>query len=79
MTTIQSIINAILAAIPGSTTKNSVDTVKAGDASVGVTGIITTFLASQAVLQKAVELGANFVITHEPTFYNHLAACRSEK
>jgi len=43
-----------------------------GDPSVEVTGIVTTFLASQAVLQKAVELGANFIITHEPTFYNHL-------
>lgn len=72
MTTIQSVIDIILAAKPGSTTIDTIDTIKAGDASQEVTGIITTFLASQAVLQKAVELGSNFVITHEPTFYNHL-------
>jgi putative NIF3 family GTP cyclohydrolase 1 type 2 len=72
MPTIQTIIDTILAAIPGSMTTDTVDTVKTGDSSVEVTGIVTTFLASQAVLQKAVELGANFIITHEPTFYNHL-------
>lgn len=72
MITIQDTIQTILAAIPGSTTTDTVDTIKAGDPSQPVTGIVTTFLASQAVLQKAVDLGANFVITHEPTFYNHL-------
>jgi putative NIF3 family GTP cyclohydrolase 1 type 2 len=72
MTTIQSIIDTILAAIPGSVTTETVDTIKTGDPTQPVTGIVTTFLASQAVLQKAVDLDANFVITHEPTFYNHL-------
>lgn len=72
MITIQKVIDTILAEIPGSTTRDTVDTIKAGDPTQPVTGIITTFLASQAVLQKAVDIGANFVITHEPTFYNHL-------
>jgi putative NIF3 family GTP cyclohydrolase 1 type 2 len=72
MPTIQSIIHTILTAIPGSITTDTVDTVKTGDASHEATGIVTTFLASQSVLQKAVALGANFIITHEPTFYNHL-------
>jgi putative NIF3 family GTP cyclohydrolase 1 type 2 len=72
MKPIQSIIDTILAAIPGSTTIDTVDTIKVGDPAQPVTGIVTTFLASQAVLQKAVDLGANLVITHEPTFYNHL-------
>lgn len=72
MMTIQEVIQTILAAVPNATTTETVDTVKAGDANWPVTGIVTTFLASQAVLQKAAALGANFVITHEPTFYNHL-------
>jgi putative NIF3 family GTP cyclohydrolase 1 type 2 len=72
MITIQEVIRTILADIPNSTTTKTVDTVKSGDPNQPVTGIVTTFLASQAVLQKAVYLGANFVITHEPTFYNHL-------
>lgn len=72
MTTIQTVIDTILASIPGSITTNTVDTIKAGNTSDTLTGIVTTFLASQGVLRKAVELGANFIITHEPIFYNHL-------
>ena len=51
---------------------NSVDTVKAGDPSTPVTGIATTFLDTMDVLREANRRGANLVITHEPTFYNHL-------
>src|SRR5215469_10036802 len=51
---------------------NTVDTVKAGDPSTPVTGIATTFLDTMDVLREANRLGANLVITHEPTFYNHL-------
>jgi putative NIF3 family GTP cyclohydrolase 1 type 2 len=50
---------------------DTVDTVKAGDASVVVTGIATTFLDTMDVLREASRRGANLVITHEPTFYNH--------
>jgi putative NIF3 family GTP cyclohydrolase 1 type 2 len=51
---------------------NTVDTVKAGDPSTPVTGIATTFLDTMDVLREAFRRGANLVITHEPTFYNHL-------
>src|SRR5215472_9774734 len=51
---------------------NTVDTVKAGDPSTPVTGIATTFLDTMDVLREANRRGANLVITHEPTFYNHL-------
>jgi putative NIF3 family GTP cyclohydrolase 1 type 2 len=50
---------------------NTVDTIKAGDANTEVTGVVVTFMDTYAVLQHAVELGANLIITHEPTFYNH--------
>jgi putative NIF3 family GTP cyclohydrolase 1 type 2 len=53
---------------------NTVDTVKAGDSSVVVSGIVTTFLDTMEVLREANRRGANLVITHEPTFYNHLDA-----
>jgi putative NIF3 family GTP cyclohydrolase 1 type 2 len=72
MTSIQSVIDKILTQIPNALTVDTVDTIKAGDPSQQVTGIVTTFLASQAVLEKALNLGANLIITHEPTFYNHL-------
>ena len=56
------------AKIPAST----VDTVKAGDPSTPVTGIATTFLDTMDVLREAQRRGLNLVISHEPTFYNHL-------
>jgi putative NIF3 family GTP cyclohydrolase 1 type 2 len=70
--TIQQIIDTILTEIPGAPFAETVDTVKTGDPAQAVTAIVTTFLANQRVVQRAVDLGANFVITHEPTFYNHL-------
>ena len=48
----------------------SVDALKAGDPSTNVTGIVTTSMATLAVLQQAVKAGANFVITAQPTFYS---------
>ena len=34
-----------------------------------VTGVVTTAMATLAVLQQAVKAGANVVITSQPTFY----------
>jgi putative NIF3 family GTP cyclohydrolase 1 type 2 len=48
----------------------TVDTFKAGEPSTNVTRIVTTSLASLSVLSRAVKLGANMVITSEPTFYS---------
>jgi putative NIF3 family GTP cyclohydrolase 1 type 2 len=69
--TIQSVIDLILSTIPEAPWENSVDTIKAGDPSRQVRGIVTTFMATRAVIEAARELGANFIITHEPTYYNH--------
>jgi putative NIF3 family GTP cyclohydrolase 1 type 2 len=52
--------------------EETIDTVKTGDPNQKVTGIVTTFQANMAVIQKTISLGANFIITHEPTFYSHL-------
>jgi putative NIF3 family GTP cyclohydrolase 1 type 2 len=70
--TIQEAINRILQNIPGAPFSDTVDVVKTGNAGQTLTGIVTTFLASQAVIEKAIGLGRNLVITHEPLFYNHL-------
>jgi len=70
--TILQVIDTILDAVPGAQREETVDIIKAGDASQPVKGIVTTFMASYAVIRKAVSLGANLIITHEPTFYNHL-------
>jgi len=50
----------------------TVDTFKAGDPDTPVTGIVTTHLATLDVLQRAVTANKNFIISHEPVFYNHL-------
>lgn len=52
----------------------TVDTVKAGDPSTVVTGVVTTSLATMAVLQQAVKAGANLIITGAPTFYSRADA-----
>ncbi len=49
----------------------TVDTFKAGNPDTPVTCIVTTFMATEDVLERSVAAGCNFVITHEPTFYNH--------
>lgn len=54
--------------------EDTVDTFKGGNPDVPVTGIATTFLATMEVLKKAKAQGLNLIITHEPTFYNHLDA-----
>lgn len=69
--TIQQVIDLILKSIPGAPFKQTVDTIKSGDASQRVTGIVTTMFATVEVIKKAAAIGANFIIAHEPTFYNH--------
>ena len=56
---------------PATVPSDTVDTIKAGDPSTPVTGIAVTFLDTMDVLREANRRGANLVITHEPTFYNH--------
>jgi putative NIF3 family GTP cyclohydrolase 1 type 2 len=49
----------------------TVDTFKAGDPDMPVTGIATTMMATFDVLRRAAAANANLIITHEPTFYSH--------
>ena len=50
----------------------TVDTFKAGNPDSPVTGIAVTMMATMDVLERAAAAGDNLIITHEPTFYNHL-------
>ncbi|HEY7565925.1 MAG TPA: Nif3-like dinuclear metal center hexameric protein [Gemmatimonadaceae bacterium] len=50
----------------------TVDTFKDGDPTTTVTGIAVTMMATFDVIRRAVASGANLIITHEPTFYDHL-------
>ncbi len=69
--TIQNAIETIIAAVPGAPLPETIDTVKIGDPSQEITSIVMTFAATSEVIEKAIQLGANFIISHEPIFYNH--------
>jgi putative NIF3 family GTP cyclohydrolase 1 type 2 len=49
----------------------TVDTFKAGRPEAAVRGITTTGMATLDVLRRSSAAGRNFIVTHEPTFYNH--------
>jgi putative NIF3 family GTP cyclohydrolase 1 type 2 len=70
--TIRQVIDNLQADIPGAPFPKTVDTIKAGDPEQPVKGIVTTMFATDAVIEKTISMGANFIIAHEPTFYNHL-------
>ena len=51
---------------------DTVDTFKAGNPDAPVSGIAVTMMATLDVLQRAAAAGDNLIITHEPTFFDHL-------
>ena len=51
--------------------ENTVDTFKSGDPKSEVRGIAVGWMGYTWALQKALDLGCNMFITHEPTYYNH--------
>lgn len=67
--TVQQIIDTVTKGI--TVGAGTVDTLKAGKADTVVTGIVTTMFATVEVIRKAIDLKSNFIIAHEPTFYNH--------
>lgn len=69
--TVQQVIDLFIQQVPGGALNNTVDTLKSGNPYTKVTGIVTTMFATIAVIRKAIDLNANFIIAHEPTFYNH--------
>ncbi len=50
----------------------TVDKFKAGNPQTPLKGIATCMFADMNVLREAVAKDCNFIITHEPVFYNHL-------
>lgn len=69
--TVKQIMDLFIKDVPGGVLSETVDTLKSGSPDTKVTGIVTTMFATIAVIRNAIDLGANFIIAHEPTFYNH--------
>ena len=59
--------------------EQTVDVFKAGNPDVELKGIAVCMFADVPTLRKAVDEGCNFIITHEPVFYNHLDETESLK
>jgi putative NIF3 family GTP cyclohydrolase 1 type 2 len=70
--TAREIVAAIQHQIPISWDAPTVDTFKAGNPDTPVNGIAVTMMATMDVLQRAAAHGDNLIITHEPTFFDHL-------
>lgn len=70
--TAREIISRIQAHVGVPWQAETVDTFKAGNPDEPVTGIAVTMMATMDVLERAAASGKNLIITHEPTFYNHL-------
>ena len=70
--TAREVISRIQARVGVPWQAETVDTFKAGNPDQTVTGIAVTMMATMDVLERAAASGKNLVITHEPTFYNHL-------
>ncbi|MCF2446832.1 Nif3-like dinuclear metal center hexameric protein [Dyadobacter sp. CY345] len=68
---VQEVIDLILKEGNLSRQTNTVDTIKSGKADQLVTGIVTTMFPTIPVIEEAVRINANFIIAHEPSFYNH--------
>jgi len=69
--TVQDVINLVLKEGNLTPLKETVDTIKSGKPNQPVTGIVTTMFPTISVIEEAAKLKANFIIAHEPSFYNH--------
>lgn len=69
--TVGQVMDRFISQVPNAPFPNTVDTLKAGNRDIQVTGIVTTMFATVELIRKAIALNANFIIAHEPTFYNH--------
>jgi len=68
--TVRQVLDALIA--PVGTLDDTVDTLKSGRADDEARGVAVVFTATYDVIRRAVDSGANLIIAHEPTYYNHL-------
>jgi len=59
--------------------KETVDVFKTGNPESELKGIAVCMFADLSTLRKAVDMNCNFIITHEPVFYNHFDATEDLK
>lgn len=69
---VQEIINAVISktGVEPLSQEKTCDRLMAGSMDMEVTKIVTTFMATVDVIKEAAAIGANFIITHEPTWFS---------
>ncbi len=68
--TIREVVETILAYHPAFPPEyHGCDDYKCGDPERECTGVVTAMAATIGVIRQAIELGANLIVVHEPTFY----------
>jgi putative NIF3 family GTP cyclohydrolase 1 type 2 len=70
--TVKEIIDEILNKFGGVKFEKTCDILVSGSFETEVKGVVTTFMATVDVIKQAIACGANFIITHEPTYFTGL-------
>ena len=68
--TIQSIIDGILAYHPDIGDRRTCDVIVGADPNRECTGILVSIAPTVPIIRKAIEIEANFIFVHEPTFFS---------
>ncbi len=66
---VKQVVDKIIEACDTPPLETTCDLLIEGDWDCEVTGIVTTFMATVDVIKAAISLGANLIITHEPTYF----------
>lgn len=66
---VKEIIDRVINRFGGIKFEQTCDMLINGSFDTEVTGVVTTFMATVDVINQAIDCGANFIITHEPTYY----------
>ena len=69
--TIKEFINQLKTSIGITWQETAIDDFLYGNPDMELKNIAVTMMATQEVLEKAVQRDCNLIITHEPVFYNH--------
>jgi putative NIF3 family GTP cyclohydrolase 1 type 2 len=68
--TVGEIMDMFISQVPNAPFTQTVDTIKIGSRDTVVTGVVTTMFTTLEIIRKAIELDANLIIPHEPTFFS---------
>lgn len=68
--TVGEIMDTFISQVPNAPFTQTVDTIKIGSRDSVVTGVVTTMFTTMEIIRKAIELKANLIIPHEPTFFS---------